>query len=79
MSANLESFRKSVNGTEISGNIDTPEGMFDALMQIAVCGVKISEFSIKLFFDIVSIYFFILFFPIKSEIHAYMHEIENMY
>uniref|UniRef100_H2Y4F0 Integrin beta n=1 Tax=Ciona savignyi TaxID=51511 RepID=H2Y4F0_CIOSA len=30
-------FRQAVNSTLISGNIDSPEGGFDALMQIAVC------------------------------------------
>ncbi|XP_078490770.1 integrin beta-1-B [Ciona intestinalis] len=30
-------FREAVNSTLISGNIDSPEGGFDALMQIAVC------------------------------------------
>lgn len=32
-------FRQAVESTNISGNIDSPEGGFDALMQIAVCTV----------------------------------------
>ncbi|CAK8692096.1 unnamed protein product [Clavelina lepadiformis] len=34
-------FRQAVADTEISGNIDSPEGGLDALMQIAVCQDKI--------------------------------------
>lgn len=33
------SFIGAVQSTNISGNIDSPEGGFDALMQIAVCQV----------------------------------------
>ncbi|CAK8694970.1 integrin beta pat-3-like isoform X2 [Clavelina lepadiformis] len=41
ISDQVEKFRTSVANTTISGNIDSPEGSFDALMQIAVCGDKI--------------------------------------
>lgn len=34
---NGEQFKDAVANTNISGNIDSPEGGFDALMQIAVC------------------------------------------
>ncbi|XP_039261688.2 integrin beta-1-like isoform X2 [Styela clava] len=37
ISDNLNAFRDAVTATQISGNIDSPEGGFDALMQIAVC------------------------------------------
>jgi len=33
-------FKDAVQATNISGNIDSPEGGFDALMQIAVCQVR---------------------------------------
>lgn len=42
ISSNLTNFKKSVESTTISGNIDSPEGGFDALMQIAVCSVSIN-------------------------------------
>ena len=35
-----EKFKTAVKDTTISGNIDSPEGGFDALMQIAVCQVE---------------------------------------
>ncbi|XP_078490771.1 integrin beta-2-like [Ciona intestinalis] len=41
ISGDLTAFKESVQNTNISGNIDSPEGGFDALMQIAVCGNKI--------------------------------------
>lgn len=34
-------FESAVKAQKISGNLDTPEGGFDALMQVAVCGDKI--------------------------------------
>lgn len=37
ISQDLSKFRDAVQATKISGNIDSPEGGFDALMQIAVC------------------------------------------
>uniref|UniRef100_H2YKU2 Integrin beta n=1 Tax=Ciona savignyi TaxID=51511 RepID=H2YKU2_CIOSA len=40
ISGDLTAFKQSVQNTNISGNIDSPEGGFDALMQIAVCGVS---------------------------------------
>lgn len=41
ISADKDAFRDAVTSTRISGNIDSPEGGFDALMQIAVCTEKI--------------------------------------
>uniref|UniRef100_H2YKT7 Integrin beta n=1 Tax=Ciona savignyi TaxID=51511 RepID=H2YKT7_CIOSA len=41
ISGDLTAFKQSVQNTNISGNIDSPEGGFDALMQIAVCGGQI--------------------------------------
>ena len=38
---NGEQFKDAVANTNISGNIDSPEGGFDALMQIAVCQVNV--------------------------------------
>lgn len=37
---NIAEFRNAVNKQKISGNIDTPEGGFDAMLQAAVCQVK---------------------------------------
>lgn len=37
ITGNATDFQKAVEGTRVSGNIDIPEGSFDALMQIAVC------------------------------------------
>lgn len=34
-----EDFRSTVNRQFISGNLDSPEGSLDAMMQAAVCGV----------------------------------------
>ena len=34
-------FNDAVAMQRVSGNLDTPEGGFDALMQITVCGDKI--------------------------------------
>jgi len=42
ITANGGAFINAVNSTKISGNIDTPEGGFDALMQIAVCEVRLA-------------------------------------
>nr|BAD15077.1 integrin beta Hr1 precursor [Halocynthia roretzi] len=41
ISSDLDKFRTAVESTKISGNIDSPEGGFDALMQIAVCSKDI--------------------------------------
>lgn len=44
-------FENAVAKQKISGNLDTPEGGFDALMQVAVCGDKIwpkEDFSRKI-------------------------------
>ena len=35
-----EEFNKLVSAQQISGNLDSPEGGFDAIMQVAVCGVS---------------------------------------
>ncbi|CAK8692098.1 integrin beta-1-like [Clavelina lepadiformis] len=37
ITSNGDAFRDAVEKTNISGNVDSPEGGFDALMQIAVC------------------------------------------
>lgn len=37
ISDDYTSFERSVNKTQISGNVDPPEGVFDALLQIAKC------------------------------------------
>lgn len=34
-------FNKLVGDQQISGNLDSPEGGFDAIMQVAVCGVSV--------------------------------------
>lgn len=38
-------FNTLVGEQQISGNLDSPEGGFDAIMQVAVCGVSITDFS----------------------------------
>nr|BAD15078.1 integrin beta Hr2 precursor [Halocynthia roretzi] len=37
ITSNQETFAQAIQNTTISGNIDSPEGSLDALMQIAVC------------------------------------------
>lgn len=38
LTQNTAIFGDRVNGTQVSGNLDGPEGGFDALMQAIVCG-----------------------------------------
>lgn len=40
MTNNADEFTTEVTKQFISGNLDTPEGSLDALMQAAVCGVR---------------------------------------
>lgn len=39
----IAEFRRAINRQKISGNIDTPEGGFDAMLQAAVCQVSDKE------------------------------------
>lgn len=39
--SNVSEFRRIVNETEMSGNLDAPEGGFDAIMQVVACKKKI--------------------------------------
>uniref|UniRef100_A0A6Q2XGX7 Integrin beta n=1 Tax=Esox lucius TaxID=8010 RepID=A0A6Q2XGX7_ESOLU len=41
MTADKATFQKEVNKQNISGNLDSPEGTLDAIMQAAVCGDRI--------------------------------------
>lgn len=41
-------FNKLVGEQQISGNLDSPEGGFDAIMQVAVCGVSTSQFLLNI-------------------------------
>lgn len=41
LTANAGEFEKKVNSAKISGNLDSPEGTLDALMQVMVCGDQI--------------------------------------
>ncbi|XP_068101317.1 integrin beta-2 isoform X2 [Hyperolius riggenbachi] len=41
LTGNGESFKEHVGNQYISGNLDSPEGGLDAMMQVAVCGDKI--------------------------------------
>ncbi|KAJ8416683.1 hypothetical protein AAFF_G00325610 [Aldrovandia affinis] len=41
MTENKDLFKEKVSSQKISGNLDTPEGSLDAMMQAAVCGDKI--------------------------------------
>lgn len=38
-------FNELVGKQHISGNLDSPEGGFDAIMQVAVCGVSVCLFG----------------------------------
>jgi protocadherin alpha len=40
LTENGEEFNSLVSKQQISGNLDSPEGGFDAIMQVAVCGVS---------------------------------------
>lgn len=40
LTENVTEFEKAVHRQKISGNIDTPEGGFDAMLQAAVCEVR---------------------------------------
>lgn len=40
MTANAGEFNREVGKQFISGNLDSPEGSLDAMMQAAVCGVR---------------------------------------
>lgn len=39
MTKNKDHFKQRVSSQRVSGNLDTPEGSLDAMMQAAVCGV----------------------------------------
>lgn len=41
MTENKAEFESEVNKQRISGNLDSPEGTLDAIMQAAVCGVRV--------------------------------------
>ncbi|NXI72641.1 ITB7 protein, partial [Anseranas semipalmata] len=41
LTADAEEFARSVGAQRISGNLDAPEGGFDAIMQVAVCQERI--------------------------------------
>uniref|UniRef100_A0A8C9T220 Integrin beta n=1 Tax=Scleropages formosus TaxID=113540 RepID=A0A8C9T220_SCLFO len=41
LTSNGKEFNHLVSQQQISGNLDSPEGGFDAIMQVAVCGVSI--------------------------------------
>lgn len=40
LTGNGATFNRLVGEQQISGNLDSPEGGFDAIMQVAVCGVS---------------------------------------
>lgn len=40
LTENGQQFNSLVSRQQISGNLDSPEGGFDAIMQVAVCGVS---------------------------------------
>lgn len=40
LTSNGTEFNRLVGEQQISGNLDSPEGGFDAMMQVAVCGVS---------------------------------------
>lgn len=41
LTENGQRFNSLVSQQQISGNLDSPEGGFDAIMQVAVCGVSL--------------------------------------
>lgn len=41
-------FNSLVGKQQISGNLDSPEGGFDAIMQVAVCGVSTKKSKVIL-------------------------------
>lgn len=43
MTSSQEEFKENVAKQFISGNLDSPEGSLDAMMQAAVCGVRTSQ------------------------------------
>lgn len=43
LTSNGDRFNQLVSQQQISGNLDSPEGGFDAIMQVAVCGVSIKK------------------------------------
>lgn len=43
LTENGDEFNKLVSQQQISGNLDSPEGGFDAIMQVAVCEVSAKE------------------------------------
>ncbi|NXD14943.1 ITB8 protein, partial [Nothocercus nigrocapillus] len=45
---NIAEFRNAVNKQKISGNIDTPEGGFDAMLQAAVCQLHQGRFRLDI-------------------------------
>ena len=50
LTSDAEKFQAAVNETRISGNIDSAEGGFDALMQISVCQVGFGEIKLNLLY-----------------------------
>lgn len=53
-----DEFNRLVSQQQISGNLDSPEGGFDAIMQVAVCEVRSAFFSASLgpLFSLLCIY-----------------------
>lgn len=48
LTSNGDEFNQLVSQQQISGNLDSPEGGFDAIMQVAVCEVRGSEVEVCL-------------------------------
>lgn len=49
LTSNGEKFNDLVSKQQISGNLDSPEGGFDAIMQVAVCEVSVLLFKLVFF------------------------------
>lgn len=64
LTSNGEKFNDLVSKQQISGNLDSPEGGFDAIMQVAVCEVSV------LLFKLVFLVFF-LHFSVPSKCIEY--------
>lgn len=43
LTRDVKEFRSKLQGERVSGNLDAPEGGFDAMLQTAVCTVSASE------------------------------------
>lgn len=76
LTENITEFEKAVHRQKISGNIDTPEGGFDAMLQAAVCEVRhfplLSVCLNAKFFKNLGFYFSLWFMEWNQSIEEYL-------